>query len=107
MRHGQEREWMTSAGLLLLAATACSVLAAVPAAAIEFRGGQHVVVGSDEVILDDLYATGETVTVDGKVEGDLIVCGQEVRMNGVVTGDLMACGGLVLPLVTGRALLAL
>ncbi|MCP4205359.1 MAG: hypothetical protein GY769_25895, partial [bacterium] len=65
----QARQRMRSAGFVFCATAAYGVLASVPATAIEFRGGQHVVVGTDEVILDDLYVTGETVTVDGKVEG--------------------------------------
>ncbi|MCP4205405.1 MAG: polymer-forming cytoskeletal protein [bacterium] len=96
----QARQRMRSAGFVFYAIAVCGVLAAVPATAIEFRGGQHVVVGTDEVILDDLYVTGETVTVDGKVEGDVIASGREVRMNGEVTGDLMACGQAVV--VNGR-----
>jgi cytoskeletal protein CcmA (bactofilin family) len=74
------------------------VLASVvaPAAAIEFRSGQHVVVAPDEVISDDLYVTGETVTIDGKVEGDVIASGREVRLNGEVTGDFMAAGQAVM-----------
>ncbi len=86
---------LTQAGFASVVGVACGVLLASSAAAAEFRSGQHVVVASDEVILDDLYATGETVTVDGKVEGDLIAAGREVRLNGEVTGDLIAAGQAV------------
>ena len=71
------------------------LLAPQPAAAIEFRAGQDVVVGLDEVIFDDLYAAGETVVVDGTVEGDLVATGREVTLNGRVTGDLIAAAQAV------------
>ena len=96
----QAREWMTGPGFVLCATAACGLLIAFPATAIEFRAGQHVVVGPDEVVVDDLYASGETVTVDGKVDGDLIASGREIRMNGEVTGDLIAAGQAVV--VNGR-----
>ncbi len=76
------------------------LLVAAPSGAVEFRAGQHLVIGPDEVILDDLYATGETITVEGRVEGDVIASAREVRMNGELTGDLMACGQAVV--VNGR-----
>jgi cytoskeletal protein CcmA (bactofilin family) len=88
-----------TAGRIVLA-VACALVLSGPAAAIEFRGGKDVVVASDEVIDDDLYATGETVTVDGRVEGDVIASGGEIRLNGAVSGDFMAAGQAVV--VDGR-----
>ena len=85
----------TRPGLSSLIGVACGVLLASSVAATEFRGGQHVVVAADEVVRDDLYATGETVTVDGRVEGDLIAVAREVRLNGEVTGDLIVAGQAV------------
>ena len=44
----------------------------VPAAsAFDGRSGDTVVIGKDEVINDDLFVGGNTVTVDGTVNGDL------------------------------------
>jgi cytoskeletal protein CcmA (bactofilin family) len=51
-----------------------------------------VVVAEGEVIDGDLYAGGETVTIDGRIRGDLVASGREVTLNGAVEGDLMACG---------------
>lgn len=87
--------WFFSSRLAVLVTVACGVLPAGSATAAEFRGGQHVVVAADEVIADDLYASGETVTVEGKVEGDMIASGREIRLNGEVTGDLIAAGQAV------------
>ncbi len=83
------------AGVACFVAVACGLFLPGSATAVEFRGGQHVVIPADEVILDDLYATGETVTVDGRVEGDLVAAGRQVRLNGEVTGDLIAAGQAV------------
>ena len=48
----------------------------VPAAsAYDGRSGEKVVIGKDEVIDDDLFVGGTTVTVDGTVNGDLIAGG--------------------------------
>lgn len=80
-----------------LSAIALLLLAVAPrAAAIELRADRHTVVGAGEVIADDLYATGETVTIHGRIEGDLIASGREVRVDGEVTGDLIACGQAVI-----------
>lgn len=84
----------------LSALLAVGALVAVPVSAIEFRAGEIIEVGRDEVIPDDLYAVGGTVTVSGRVEGDVIASGREVRMNGEVTGDFMAAAQAVV--VDGR-----
>lgn len=76
------------------------ILAAEVAAAVEFRAGQNVVVAADEVIEEDLYVTGDTVTIDGTVRGDVVASGREVTLNGTVEGDLMACGQAVV--INGR-----
>lgn len=83
------------ATVITLTGAFAAVQAPGPAAAVEFRAGQNVVVGADEVVADDLYATGETVTIDGRVEGDVIASGREIRINGEATGDLMAAGQAV------------
>ena len=68
----------------------------VPAAsAYDGRGGESVVIGKDEVINDDLFVGGNTVTVDGTVNGDLITAGQTVTINGKVTGNVIAAGSSV------------
>jgi len=77
-------------GLILVSSTAGST-----ALGASFRSGQRPTVAADEVIEDDLYMTGERVTVDGVVRGDLIVAGREVFVNGTVEGDLMAAAQTV------------
>ncbi len=77
--------------LLTLAVLALFIF--VPAAsAYDGREGGNVVIGKAEVIDDDLFVGGDTVTVDGTVNGDLIAVGQTVIINGKVTGNVVAAG---------------
>ena len=71
-----------------------------PIRAADFRGAAEIVVAAGEVIDDDLYVTGGTITIDGTVRGDVIAAGRQVTINGTVEGDLIACGQAVV--VNGR-----
>lgn len=65
------------------------------AGAAEFKTGKEVTIEKDEIIDDDLYMTGETMTVKGTVKGDVVASGKVVRIEGVVEGDVMAAGQAV------------
>jgi cytoskeletal protein CcmA (bactofilin family) len=60
--------------------------------AVESRSGDQVIVGPDEVVDDDLYATANQVVVEGTIRGDLVAFGQSVTVDGTVEGDLIAAG---------------
>ncbi|HZI08488.1 MAG TPA: polymer-forming cytoskeletal protein, partial [Archangium sp.] len=60
------------------------------ALAAEFRSGDVVQVGPQEVIEEDLYAFGRTVNIQGTIRGDLITAGQQVDISGTVEGDVMS-----------------
>ncbi len=77
------------AGILVAALLLSSALV-VPAMAGETRSGKDVTVKTGEVIPDDIYCFGETVIIDGTVNGDLIAAGNEIRINGIVKGDVIA-----------------
>lgn len=66
-----------------------------PAQAFDGRGGDKVVIGSAEVVNDDLYVSSQEFVLDGRVNGDVIAFGQIVTINGMVDGDLMAFGQTV------------
>lgn len=69
------------------------LLIVVPSAmAFEGRDGDQVVIGQGEVIDDDLYIAGDTLTIDGTVNGDLFAFGNEIVVNGTVNGDVFAAG---------------
>lgn len=73
-----------------------------PAQSVEFKTGEQVTIASDVVIEDDLYMTGDTMTVLGRVEGDVVASGRIVRIEGTVVGDLIAAGQVVV--ITGEVL---
>lgn len=86
----------TTRVLNLVALFVLALLIFVPAAsAYDGRGGDTVVIGKDEVINDDLFVAGATVTVDGTVNGDLAAAGQTVIINGKVTGNVFVAGSSV------------
>jgi len=69
------------------------VLAVCPAVwATEFRNGEVVSVEADEVIDDDLFVAGGSVSIAGRVEGDVVAAGQSVRVTGPVEGSVMVVG---------------
>jgi cytoskeletal protein CcmA (bactofilin family) len=59
--------------------------------AAEFRSGQSVRIEKDEVIKSDLFATSESIRVEGTVDGDIYAAGKQVEVSGHVTGDVI-CG---------------
>lgn len=76
---------------------AASLLALSPQAALaaELRTDEAVTVAENEVIDDDLYAFGNTVTILGTVNGDVIAGGQSVTIAGKVGGSVFAAGSAV------------
>lgn len=77
--------------LLILSA---SVFASPPGIveAAEFRSGVEVLIGSDEVLDEDVYIIANRVIVDGTINGDLLAAGQSIAINGAVNGDLIVAG---------------
>ncbi len=80
---------------ILALATLLALTFITPAYAFDGRGGDKVVIGSDEVVNDDLYVGAQEFVLDGIVKGDLIVFAQTITINGTVDGDLMAAGQTV------------
>jgi cytoskeletal protein CcmA (bactofilin family) len=72
------------AGALLVLALPSAAMAA------EVRNGTSAVVAPGETLNDDLFASGQTVTVAGRVTGDVYAAGQTVVVTGTVDGDLLA-----------------
>ena len=71
----------------------CLLTAAIaPGYATEFRSGDSVSVEPGEVIDDDLFVAGNSVTIAGTVTGDILAAGQAVRITGPVGGSVMAAG---------------
>ncbi len=58
--------------------------------AAEFPGGGTVPAG--QVIDDDVFLSGQNVTVDGTINGNLLATGSTVTINGTVNGDAFLAG---------------
>ena len=81
--------------LRLLAAAFLVLLLPSTALAAEPRPGETVVVGPNEVINDDLYAVGGTITVEGTVNGDLGAFGGTITVTGLAVGGTVVINGPV------------
>ena len=66
-----------------------------PVLAADLRSGDTVTVASGEVVDDDLYIAGNTITIDGTVNGDLWAVGNTITINGEVKGSIVAAGQTV------------
>jgi len=87
-RNKQPIRWLLALGLTLTL-----VLGWTGAAfAADFRSGDTITIGKDEVIDDDLIITGQNVIVGGTINGDLVVTGGTIVVNGTVNGSLLAAG---------------
>lgn len=54
--------------------------------------GGDLVVPAEELIDDDYFAAGETVTVKGQITGDMFAVGNNVAADGSIGGDIIAMG---------------
>ncbi len=54
------------------------------ASAFTARTGDDLVISSDEVVLEDLFIAGDTVIIDGSIEGDLYAAARTVVIRGSV-----------------------
>jgi cytoskeletal protein CcmA (bactofilin family) len=63
--------------------------------AAEFRTGDQTKIPSTETINDDLYITGGTVSIDGRVTGDVIAAGGDVNIAGQIGGSVQVLGGSI------------
>ena len=70
-------------GLLVLALPGAALAAEVR------NSNTAVVVAPGETLNDDLFASGQTVTIDGRVTGDVYAAAQTVVVTGTVDGDLI------------------
>jgi cytoskeletal protein CcmA (bactofilin family) len=78
---------------LALALLSAAALAQETELGGKLRSGQEIVVPAGETVGGDLYASGGTVRIDGRVDGDLVASGGQVIVAGTVTGDLLAAAG--------------
>jgi hypothetical protein len=73
----------------VLAALALLVGMPQPASAAEIHKGTTYVLPAGEEVHDDLIVTGESIRIDGTVDGDVIAFGHTITVNGHVKGDVI------------------
>jgi cytoskeletal protein CcmA (bactofilin family) len=80
-----------------LLAVIVGLLLLIPiAAAARLTQSDLVLVRADDVVTEDLYAAGNRITIEGRIEGDLIATAfEEVLISGEVTGDVTVVAGRV------------
>ena len=82
--------------LAMVFAGLCALMALpAPASATEFRKGDQITIGRDEVIHSDLYVAGGRIRIEGTIEGDLIVAGGDIEVSGHILGDVLSSSGSV------------
>lgn len=56
---------------------------------------ENAIIQKTQTIDDDLFITGESVRVSGRVKGDVYAAGGRVVIDGNVNGDVLAAGGTI------------
>lgn len=84
-----------SALALVFAGLCVAMAMPTPASATEFRKGDRVTIGKDEVVHSDLYVAGGQIRIGGTIEGDLVIAGGDVEVSGHVEGDMLSTSGQV------------
>ncbi|SRR5579884_2288372 len=79
-----------SATGLALALLAVQAGAALPALALDARGGALITVPAGTTVDDDLAAVGKSITIAGEVTGDVYAYAADVTVTGTIDRDLIA-----------------
>ncbi len=88
------RRWNTIA--LVMTALAVALGFPTGAKAIEVHKSEpNYTLPADQVVKDDVFVAGQTISIDGTVDGDLYLAGQSFTINGHVTGDVIAAGSML------------
>ena len=66
-----------------------------PVEAQSVEVGDVLTIASGEVREGDLYAAGEAVRVDGRLNGDLVAGARRILVDGAVDGDVFAAGNTI------------
>jgi cytoskeletal protein CcmA (bactofilin family) len=66
------------------------LMLSLPSFALERRHGEFVTVPANETVDDTLMAAGNTVRVDGVINGDLLAFSRNLEVTGSVKGDLVS-----------------
>jgi len=67
------------------------LLLITPSYAAKMETGEYTL-DKESIVEDDLYVTGDNITISGIVDGDLVVMGKNITIDGTITGDLYTIG---------------
>lgn len=65
-----------------------------PTYAAKIETGDYTL-NKEEIIEDDLYVSGNNITISGIVDGDLLAAGENILVDGTVTGDIYSAGNSI------------
>lgn len=57
--------------------------------ASKFIGKKAISIPENEVINEDLFVSGQSIIIDGKVNGDLFFMAKDISINGEIAGDII------------------
>lgn len=80
---------MTKTSKLTIVSLFFALIFPLGALAFTIKSGQSVYIPKEMEVDGNLYAAGNSVTVEGRVTGDVICAAQSVIINGEVTGDVI------------------
>jgi cytoskeletal protein CcmA (bactofilin family) len=86
---------LLGAALFLGIALGTLALPAAPAYALERQSGDTATVPVGATVDDDLFISGRSVRIDGRVRGDVYAFAKTITVTGVIDGDLFAAGAQV------------
>lgn len=87
------RKGRASMSLCLTVAFAGCLISPPSATALEHRHGEGMVtIDANEIIDDTMIIVGDTLMIDGTINGDLIALGRRVIISGSVSGNLITIG---------------
>ena len=83
--------------LFLVALIVMPALCAVAPGASRSRpeSQEQITITAQQVIEDDLYLSGDIITIDGTVKGDAVLAAKQITVNGTVEGDLLAAAQVI------------
>jgi hypothetical protein len=85
------RKWLIG----LMAALILVFAVVAPAFALDKRQGGRIYIAPNETITDDLLLTGDTIAIDGIVDGDVYAFGSYIEVRGTIKGNLITAGNTV------------
>lgn len=57
---------------------------------------KQVILSRDQVVTKDYFNAGDSVTINGTINGDAYLAGGNILINGTINGDLIATGGTII-----------